>query len=787
MEVAIKTKYIYKKRNKENYFKSNISLEKTQKIKEIFKNYLLCEKREELKSILTSKNYIEIYNYFFLVKHNKEYIEIHSFINEQLIELINKKIKSEEGNKNEIEKIINIINYIDIIEKKIKNIKNLFTTSVSRFNSELIKSMNDKLNVFFILNQTNNDFTKFIEQSEQVFLSRLFEENDEKEKQKIINSISQFIKIIKIVSNQKKIDSFYEKIFEIINKKGKYYNIYKDSFNKLFQMNDINNIHSDLITDYFDSITREIEKDYVFFQKIFGEKEAIKFKEKIIQIYIFDKFIKEIFKNEKLLKITILEKKYDILKLIESKTKHSLKLTRDFVNSVFDLLLKEYQNQIILPKDKMNIKEGIKFIEQMLLKIKELNNIFKEVFNQNIKVNLKFHETLLKLISSKNLETLEYFLSIYVNENIYKDNIRNNLLLDKSFIQLLSNRNNKEMFFNYYRQYIIRRISNNNFNLDIELSFEKFLKNNIENRYMNQVNRLFKDIDENKFINEHNSQNYFYLFSYEALDDQYDLIQIIDLSKDNQISLNPFRPQMDIYNAVYPKRKIKLSQILSSIEVSFLNKYNLLLNYIQWYILEIISNEKTNNYSITYEKLASIIPYKPENRIYLKLYINSLIEMKILTKESKNPSNNDINLDDILKINFNFECKNPNNSIICFNKPNSLLKGMIKKMISLEKDKVEKEKDDFNKNYKIIAIKENARFIIDCVIMQITKALPNGEKISEKDLIITTVKHKLINDLHLSNYKVVDYPFIKQRISSLVERDLIKFHENESVPCYSYC
>ena len=785
MEVLIKTQNIYKKRQKENYFKSILSSENLPIIKEFFKNYILSETKEEIQLIFTPKIYIQIYNYFFLIRNKKEHFEIYSFINEQLIEFINKKIKYEEGNKNEIEKIINIINCIDIIGQKIKNIKNLLTTCDSRFNTELIKSMNDKLNLFYVLNQANNDFHKFIEQSEQVFLIHLMNDNDEKEKQKIINSISQFIKIIKIISNQKKIDLFYEKIFELIIKKGKYINIYKEASNKISEINDNNNIQSNLITDYFDSITQEVEKDYIFFQTIFGEKEAMKFKDKIIQIYIFDKFIKEIFKNEKLLKIILSEQKYDILKLIESKTRHSLKLTKDFVNSVFDLLLKEYQNQIIVPKQKMNITEGIKFIEQMLLKIKELNNIFKIVFNQNRKVNLKFHETLLKLISSKNLETLEYFLSIYVNENIYKDKIRENLLMDKAFIQLLTNRNNKEVFFNYYKKYIIKRISNNNFNLDIELNFEKYLKSNIENRYIIQTNRLFKDIEDNKFINNNNNQNYFFLFSYEELDEQYDLIQIIDFSNDKNL-LNPFKSTMDIYNSKYPKRKITISQILSTFELSFLNKYNLIVNYIQFYILQIISKEKDNNYSITYEKLSSLIPYKPENKIYLKLYINSLIEMNILIKESKNPSNNDINIDDILKINFNFENKNQNN-IICFNKPNGILKGMMKKMNNVEQDKIEKEKDDYNKNYKTFAIKENSRFIIDCVIMQITKALPKGENISEKDLIITTIKHKLINDLQLSKYKVVDYPFIKQRISSLVERDLIKVHDNDGKSSYSYC
>ena len=505
-----KMKFIYKKKQKENFFKQSAnSKEITSKIKVFFKNYLSYEEKDQLESLFTPKNYIEIYNYFFLLKNNQEYIDIYSFINETLIELIKNKIKSEEENKNEIDKIINIINYIDIMDKKIKNIKNILTTCISRFNAELIKSMNEKLNVFSILTKTNNNFNEFVDNSEQILLDNLSHMKDEDQKEKIINSLNQFIKIIKIISNQKKIDSFFEKILELTIKNGKYINIYQEASNLLNQGCDKSDIHADIISNYFDSIYREVEKDYIFFRRIFGEKEANKFKDKIIHIFIFDKFIKDIFKNQKLLKIMIFEEKYDILKFIELKTRHSLKLTKDYVDSIFGLLLNEYQSQIILPKQKTNIKEGIAFIEQMILKIKSINNIFKEVFNQNRKVHLKYQETLLKLISSKNIETLEYFLSIYVNENIYNEQIRSNMILDRAFIQLLTNRNNKELFFNNHKKFIIKRISNNNFNLEVELNFQNFLKVNIENRYMTQVNRLFKDIEENKFINDNNSSNYF--------------------------------------------------------------------------------------------------------------------------------------------------------------------------------------------------------------------------------------------------------------------------------------
>ena len=781
-----KMKFIYKKKQRENFFKlSTNSNEISSKIKDFFKYYLSYDTKNQLESLLIAKNYIEIYNYFFLVKSNQEYIDIYSFINETLIELIKNKIKSEEENRNEIDKIINIINYIDIIDKKIKNIKNILTTCISRFNAELIKSMNEKMNVFSILTKTNNNFNEFVGNSEKILLDNLSNMKEENQKEKIINSLNQFIKIIKIISNQKKIDSFCEKIFELSIKNGKYADIYQEASNLLNEDCDKSDVHADLISNYFDSIYKEAEKDYIFFRRIFGEKEANKFKDKIIHIFIFEKFIKDIFKNQKLLKIMIFEEKYDILKFIELKTRHSLKLTKDYVDSIFGLLLNEYQNQIVLPKQKTNIKEGIIFIEQMILKIKSINKIFKEVFNQNRKVHLKYQETLLKLISSKNIETLEYFLSIYVNENIYNEEKRNNMILDRAFIQLLTNRNNKELFFNNHKKFIIKRISNNNFNLEVELNFQNFLKVNIENRYMIQVNRLFKDIEENKFINDSNSLNYFYLFSYDALDNQFDLLQIIDFSKENINVLNPFKSYMNKYNDNYPKRKITLSQILTSIEVVFLKKYNLLVNYVQWYIFQILLSQKGNNYSITYEKLMSLIPYKSENRIFLKTYLNSLIEMRILIKETKNSENNDINLDDVLKINFNFEV-NTNKTIVRFTKSNSIIKGMIKKMNNVEKDKNEKEQDEYNKNYRTIAVKDNVKYIIDCVLMQIIKALPKGETIPEKNLVMYAIKHKLILDLHLDKYKVVDTPFIKERIASLVERNFIQIHSNENTLTYSY-
>ena len=131
----------------------------------------------------------------------------------------------------------------------------------------------------------------------------------------------------------------------------------------------------------------------------------------------------------------------------------------------------------------------------MILKIAEMNTIFKEVFNQNRKVQLKFHESILKLISSKQNKALEYYLSVFINENLYKEKIRNKYILDKPFIQLLSNIEKKEIFSKYHKNYIIQRIAYHIFNLDIESNFYNYLKKNIAYRYLVDISKIFKDIN----------------------------------------------------------------------------------------------------------------------------------------------------------------------------------------------------------------------------------------------------------------------------------------------------
>ena len=773
------SKIIYQKRPKERYLHQTKSKDNLSIIKDLFNQYLSYESKEEIKTLFSTQFYTRIYNFLFLVNNKNDLIELYSYINQVIINLIKKKFSQTEENINNIEYIKKVINYINKIEKKIKDIKNILITSTSRFDSDLIKSMNDNLDISSAFSKARESLMIFVENSEKIILNNLAEKDIEK--QNLYISIFQYIGIMKILLNNKKIEEFTEKIYDILMKDSKYDDIYEEMSKQLKEkINEGSKVQNDFINFYFNSIYNEIEKNYVIFLKIFGEKEANKYKERIIKIYIFEKLINDIFKNEKLLKIIVSEKNYDILKIIESKTRQSLKLTKEFINCLFDILLNDFLTKISPPKQKNDISKGLDYVEKLLLKIMEINSIFKEVFNENRKVQLKFHETLLKLISLKKFEALEYFLSVYINENLYNEEKRNNFIFNKALMQLISNLDKKEIFYKFHKKFIIKRISNNLFNLDIETALHNNLKKNVEYKYISEENRIFKDINDTKFIND-NSGNYFYLFSYDTLDTQYDLMQIIDLEKQNYEILNPFKSHMDKYNQSFPKRKIALSQIFSTFEIEFLKKYNLIVNYIQWYILQTILKNKSDNYGITYEKLISLIPFKPENKVFLKIYINSLIEMKILIKESNNLIKNELNPNDILKINMNFESNK--NSILCFLKPNSVIKGMLKNKNNTES---EQKEDEYIKNYKVNAIKDNAGKIIDCVMIQILKGIPSEEKLSEKNLLINIIKHKIIEDLQLRKYNVIETLYIKQRIENLVTREVIKRHVDKETNEISY-
>ena len=71
-------------------------------------------------------------------------------------------------------------------------------------------------------------------------------------------------------------------------------------------------------------------------------------------------------------------------------------------------------------------------------------------------------------------------------------------------------------------------------------------------------------------------------------------------------------------------------------------------------------------------------------------------------------------------------------------------------------------------------------------MIQILKGIPSEEKLSEKNLLINIIKHKIIEDLQLRKYNVIETLYIKQRIENLVTREVIKSHVDKETNEISY-
>ena len=70
----------------------------------------------------------------------------------------------------------------------------------------------------------------------------------------------------------------------------------------------------------------------------------------------------------------------------------------------------------------------------------------------------------------------------------------------------------------------------------------------------------------------------FNLFSFDIISKE-EIKQVLIMN--SQIIGNPFNENINLYKAQYPKRNIYVSQNLLTCEITFLGKYDLLVNYIQ--------------------------------------------------------------------------------------------------------------------------------------------------------------------------------------------------------------
>ena len=551
----------YKKRNEKEFFTKKIDENPISILESILNNSF------------DSNQYISLYNCLFQININNEFEEIMKSINQFIKKKIT-NIQSKQSSKNLREDILYFYNSIKSIENLCQKMKNLLITPKTRFNSQILSL-----------------FYKYINQKE--FISLLSQSNIITYNSEFLNSIKDnnedlltYIKIIKSIGEKEKLKEIIS--FFISNEEK-----------KLDEMATKYKLNVEELVLYFNHLSEQINESVNLFKILFGEQEANQLNEKLIQKYFMDKLSKEIFTNEQFFDIILTEKNYIIIKKIEQFSRRKNSSINNFFQVFFNAYYNYFIKRIIKPKDN-NIKEGIIYINQLYDFINQLVNIFKDVFHCSKQAQFKYKETFIKMINYKLVNNFEFILAIFTSEILYsQDSVK---IFQEPFEIILTNLNGKNIYINYTIKFMLKRISNFKFKIDIEEKLEERLRTILETKYIIKCSRLINDLKNNINIYKLKDNITFNLFSFDILSKE-EINQILIMN--NQIIENPFNENINLYKSQYPKRNIYISQTLSTCEMNFLGKYVLLVNYIQACILILFNKKK----SINYKELIEWLPH----------------------------------------------------------------------------------------------------------------------------------------------------------------------------------
>ena len=433
----------YKKRNEKEFFIQKIDENPISILESILNNSF------------DSNQYISLYNCLFQININNEFEEIMKSINQFIKKKIT-NIQSKQSSKNLREDILYFYNSIKSIENLCQKMKNLLITPKTRFNSQILSL-----------------FNKYINQKE--FISLLSQSNIITYNSEFLNSIKDnnealltYIKIIKSIGEKEKLKEIIS--FFISNEEK-----------KLDEMATKYKLNVEELVLYFNHLSEQINESVNLFKILFGEQEANQLNEQLIQKYFMDKLSKEIFTNEQFFDIILTEKNYIIIKKIEQFSRRKNSSINHFFQVFFNAYYNYFTKRIIKPKNN-NIKEGIMYINQLYDFINQLVNIFKDVFHCSKQAQFKYKETFIKMINYKLVNNFEFILAIFTSEILYsQDSVK---IFQEPFEIILTNLNGKNIYINYTIKFMIKRISNFKFNIDIEEKLEKRLREILETKYI---------------------------------------------------------------------------------------------------------------------------------------------------------------------------------------------------------------------------------------------------------------------------------------------------------------
>lgn len=683
-------------------------------------------------------DYILLYNNLFLLNDFQKFKEIVDNISKMFkkkLEVITDSIYKLSTPE---EKLNALFSGIEEINKKTDIIRTIILTNKLRFDTEMTKYFNTYINLKVILKEFEDKNAELYEKIINFCVSL------SNEKGKLLHYLGLVQKSCSSKINQQIMSTFFESKITY----------YKNEVNN-------KNINStEILQEYFTKFSKKIDEESYFFSLLFGDQEASTLKEKLIEIVFLNKLSNNIFNNEEFLEKMLNEKDFVSLKNIEKLSRRKTHSMKTFQNLFFDFYYKYFTKKIKIPKTGAGIKEGLQYINELIEYISQLIGIFQDVFKFSRQVQLKYNETLIKMTNSNKIPHFEVLLSIFINENLYKNE---KIIYSPPLSIILRNLNGKEIFFSNFLKLTLRRISSFKFIIEKEEKFINYLRENFEIKYLHKFTRIIKDIKEN--ITLSNDLTKFFLLSFDSLSKN-EVSQIIQMKNEHT-----FDKMLQDYKTNYPHRIITISQIFTTAQITFNKKNELIVNYVQAKVLNLFNSKR----KIAYEEILTLINADIKYITLFRGCIMALIQSKILKKDEKS-SGNDLLKTDILEPNFDLVCTN-NKILNCFEKTLLILNKEIYCINNTKSSTDNNEGLGTSSNYN-----QNARFIIECKIVKTVKQ-SNNNTILETDLMRCLLMDEQIKDLFTNN---VDIVLIKRLIEGLIQRGFISQSSLEGKISYKF-
>lgn len=711
-------------------------------------------------------DYPKFYDYFYSIKDCSTIIDLIdkllSFIKLEIQEIFNLNDINLKHNPIIVE---DIISRFKKAKKLINTVKLILNNEKTKYEKEVILKINDYLTPKIII----SDVLK-ASHFETHFKDYLFSNNlnsSEEEEQQKENKIFLLLQFLKENGFKNTFIEYME------NLKVKILSNY-DQLN--LNTNDLNN--------FLKESDNKIKNSCFKFKRMFGEHEASKLKEQLID-KMFIQNTDKMFSHDTNNNNNILENEEN-LKILYNIVNKSAETLKIFAVKFFNFFYLQFSEKIKQADSNFNnntIKEGVNKVKLLHESVLKLNyNIYNLCFNKDRRLQILLKETISRMCSNKIIKNISVYLAIYLHE-IMLTNFDSNIIKQKieELFDILNKTENVDLFISVTHKYMIRRLINNFSFIDLKNENEmlKLLTLLFGLRYCFQLYRILNDVKKSKelIVNEDNNKFQLFLFSYNSIKKENDLAVVIKvLYPELENNCNEIA---SFHKHLYPHRSVTFSQSLSVCQIIFNKSITVYLNYVQTSIVMLFRLKSQIKKQLKLQEIMEML--QVNNIIHFRSNFLPLLSTGLLSINNKTFVSNkdDFVNEDSLSVNFNFNKNNLNLSnlvnTVSNASSNNNSTNSVNNNNSNNEDNIQSNIEESYSNSKIYNV--NKHYIIDSKIVKILKQW----KELEYNLLVKIILNEINTYTIGTTSNNAEITLIQSRLAAVIERGFIaKQINNES-------